>query len=112
MWQTGYSTVPSSSKSNYRCLQKFLNIGHLTVAPGLGKTLDCSIKQLLYVLVPAVSRGISIILAGHSVTERGFFRERFIPDFRHLLSTVHNAGETPHLELLLSDADHEPGFVV
>ncbi|RTG86422.1 uncharacterized protein DC041_0006861 [Schistosoma bovis] len=132
---------PVHLKAIIAAYKKFLNIGHLTVAPGLGKTLDCPIKTVavcagsggsllcqtpasfaadLFITgelshhdrLEAVSRGISIILAGHSVTERGFFRERFIPDFRHLLSTVHNAGEIPHLELLLSDADHEPGFVV
>ncbi|CAH8465449.1 unnamed protein product [Schistosoma turkestanicum] len=132
---------PVHLKAIIAAYKKFLNVEHLTVAPGLGKTLDCLIQTVavcagsggsllcqtptsfaadLFITgelshhdrLEAVSRGISVILAGHSVTERGFFKDRFIPDFRHLLSTVQTAGEIPQLELLLSNTDHEPGFVV
>uniref|UniRef100_B3GUS9 NIF3-like protein 1 n=1 Tax=Schistosoma japonicum TaxID=6182 RepID=B3GUS9_SCHJA len=130
---------PVHLKAVVAAYKKFLNVEHLTVAPGLGKTLDCSVQTVavcagsggsllcqtpasfaadLFITgelshhdrLEAISRGISVILAGHSVTERGFFKERFIPDFRQLLSAVYDPGDIPHLELLLSDSDHEPGF--
>ncbi|CAH8827022.1 unnamed protein product [Trichobilharzia szidati] len=122
--------------------KKFLNVEHLTVALGRDKTLDHPIQTVavcagsggsllcqtplaltadLFITgelshhdrLEAVSRGISVILAGHSVTERGFFKDRFIPDFRQLLATIPSSGpDSPHLELLISDVDHEPGCVV
>ncbi|VDP97757.1 unnamed protein product [Trichobilharzia regenti] len=122
--------------------KKFLNLEHLTVALGRDKTLDHPIQTVavcagsggsllcqtplaltadLFITgelshhdrLEAVSRGISVILAGHSVTERGFFKDRFIPDFRQLLTTLPSSGtDSPQLELLISDLDHEPGCIV
>ncbi|CAH8469027.1 unnamed protein product [Heterobilharzia americana] len=129
---------PVHLKAVIAAYKKFLNLEHLTVALGQGKTLDDLIQTVavcagsggsLLCQTPlaftadlfltgelshhdrleAVSRGISVILAGHSVTERGFFKDRFIPDFRQLLTTVSNFGDVPHLQLVLSDTDHEPG---
>lgn len=56
-----------------------------------------------------ISRGISFILVGHSVTERGFFKEKFIVDFGTYLAQTLDSNS---VEIKFSQLDDEPGQIV
>ncbi|GAA39275.1 NIF3-like protein 1 [Clonorchis sinensis] len=141
--RVGYLKPPlklSDVISQYKAL--FCN-DQLLVAFGNGKTLDDTVRTIgvcagsggsvfreertrfadLLVTgelshherLDAVTRGTTVILAGHSVTERGFLSSQLIPDLRTLLRNAFASGDTNsecQVSILMASTDEEPGILV
>ncbi|THD24280.1 putative GTP cyclohydrolase 1 type 2 Nif3l1 [Fasciola hepatica] len=118
-------------------------LNHLTLALGYGRKLDEPIRTVavcagsgssvlnsntvaqladLFVTgemshhdrLDAVSRGISLIIAGHSNTERGFLATRLVPELQNLLTDELSSGDpgTSSVQVFMSKVDTEPGTIV
>ncbi|KAF6778259.1 hypothetical protein AHF37_01841 [Paragonimus kellicotti] len=120
--------------------KKLFGVEQLLVALGDGKTLDHPVRTIavcagsggsvlrdsvaqsadLFVTgemshherLDAVSSGISVILAGHSVSERGYLAERLVPELQTLFDAV-SYGDIPGtcVSVKMSQVDHEPGLL-
>ncbi|VDP71456.1 unnamed protein product [Echinostoma caproni] len=138
----GCLKTPMSLAEVLQAYKSLFGLNHLILALGYGKRLDEPVStiavcagsgssilngktsaQIADVFVTgemshhdrldAVSRGISVIIAGHSNTERGFLATRFVPEFQKVLDHETCTGDTDISSVIvsISQADNEPGVV-
>lgn len=117
--------------------KKLFQIDRLTLALGDGKTFDHSVDKIAvcagsggsvlrqdlahtadvfvtgelshHERLDANSRGISVILSGHSTSERGFLREHLVPELQAFFTVSLNRDTFCPVSFHMSECDHEPG---
>ncbi|KAF7259457.1 hypothetical protein EG68_03218 [Paragonimus skrjabini miyazakii] len=120
--------------------KKLFGVERLLVALGDGKTLDYPVRTIAvcagsggsilretvarsadvfvtgemshHERLDAVSSGISVILAGHSVSERGYLAECLVPELQTLFDDM-GRGDIPgtRVSVKMSQVDREPGLL-
>ncbi|KAA3678152.1 uncharacterized protein DEA37_0006301 [Paragonimus westermani] len=130
----------SSLSSVIESYKKLFGVERLLVALGDGRTLDDPVRTIAvcagsggsilrdavarsadvfvtgemshHERLDAVSSGISVILAGHSVTERGYLVDRLVPELQTLFDGVGH-GDIPSttVSVKMSQVDNEPGLL-
>ncbi|CAL8070412.1 unnamed protein product [Calicophoron daubneyi] len=60
----------------------------------------------------AISRGISVIIAGHSTSERGYLEQQLIPDLQAFIRTSSDGDSSTGVQIQMSKQDREPGCLM